>query len=200
MKKENRQMAQEQRRKEREAEARKQKTVKILVPTVVIAAIAVVVIGIVVTSGKSTSTTSGSSTASASSAAAASAVSASETSSSASAASSATSSSASSTASSSAAKTLNNDPMTVAEEGDTVNIDYVGTIDGVEFDGGSTQGKGADLVLGSGTYIPGFEDQIVGHSAGETFDVTVTFPDDYGVADLAGKEAVFKTKLNGVYQ
>lgn len=83
-----------------------------------------------------------------------------------------------------------------AADGDTVNIDYVGAIDGVEFDGGSTQGQGADLVLGSNSYIDDFEAQIVGHMPGETFDVTVTFPEDYGQADLAGKEAVFNTTLN----
>lgn len=81
-----------------------------------------------------------------------------------------------------------------AATGDTVNIDYVGTIDGVEFDGGSA--KGYDLELGSGTFIDGFEDQIVGHTPGETFDVNVTFPDNYGSTDLAGKDAVFSTTLN----
>ncbi len=83
-----------------------------------------------------------------------------------------------------------------AEDGDTVNIDYVGRIDGVAFDGGDTQGNGANLTLGSGTYIDNFEDQIVGHTPGETFDVTVTFPEDYGNEDLNGKEAVFETTLN----
>ena len=83
-----------------------------------------------------------------------------------------------------------------AADGDTVNIDYVGRIDGVEFDGGNTNGNGADLTLGSGTYIDNFEDQIVGHTPGETFDVTVTFPEDYGNDDLNGKEAVFETTLN----
>ena len=83
-----------------------------------------------------------------------------------------------------------------AADGDTVNIDYVGRIDGVAFDGGDTKGNGADLTLGSGTYIDDFEDQIVGHTPGETFDVTVTFPEDYGNEDLNGKEAVFKTTLN----
>lgn len=81
---------------------------------------------------------------------------------------------------------------------DLTVIDFEGFVDDVAFEGG--KGEGYELTLGSGQFIPGFEDQIVGHSAGETFDVTVTFPDDYGVADLAGKEAVFKTKLNGVYQ
>lgn len=81
-----------------------------------------------------------------------------------------------------------------AADGDTVNIDYVGTVDGVEFDGGSAEGY--DLTLGSGTFIEGFEEQIVGHTPGESFDVTVTFPEDYRATDLAGKEAVFATTLN----
>ena len=85
-----------------------------------------------------------------------------------------------------------------AADGDTVNIDYVGSVDGVEFDGGNTQGNGADLTLGSHSYIDDFEDQIVGHSAGEEFDVNVTFPTEYQAAELAGKEAVFKIKLHEV--
>lgn len=83
-----------------------------------------------------------------------------------------------------------------AAMGDTVNIDYVGTVDGVEFDGGSTQGQGADLLLGSHRYIDDFEEQIAGHTPGETFDVNVTFPEDYLSTDLAGKDAVFSTTLN----
>ena len=83
-----------------------------------------------------------------------------------------------------------------AADGDTVNIDYVGRIDGVAFDGGDSQGKGYDLTLGSGTFIDGFEDQIVGHTPGESFDVQVTFPEDYGKEELNGKAAVFKTTLN----
>ena len=83
-----------------------------------------------------------------------------------------------------------------AADGDTVNIDYVGSVDGVEFNGGNTQGNGADLTLGSHSYIDDFEDQIVGHMPGESFDVTVTFPEDYGNEDLNGKEAVFETTLN----
>lgn len=90
-----------------------------------------------------------------------------------------------------------------AEEGDTVNIDYVGKVDGTEFDGGSAQG--AALELGSGSYIgangdyKGFEEQIVGHKAGDQFDLTVKFPDDYTNADMAGKVAVFTTTVNKVY-
>src|SRR5699024_9878611 len=81
-----------------------------------------------------------------------------------------------------------------AADGDTVNIDYTGTIDGVAFDGGSATGD--SLTLGSGRFIDNFEEQIVGHMPGETFDVTVTFPEDYGNEELNGKEAVFETTLN----
>ena len=81
-----------------------------------------------------------------------------------------------------------------AEMGDSVNIDFVGSVDGEEFDGGSAQGY--DITLGSGSFIDDFEDQIAGHTPGETFDVNVTFPDDYNNADLAGKDAVFVTTLN----
>ena len=83
-----------------------------------------------------------------------------------------------------------------AAEGDTVVIDFVGSIDGVEFDGG--KGENFSLGLGSGQFIPGFEDQLVGHSAGETVDVIVTFPEDYQAADLAGKEAKFVTTIHEV--
>ncbi|MGM9637606.1 MAG: trigger factor, partial [Eubacteriales bacterium] len=80
--------------------------------------------------------------------------------------------------------------------GDTANIDYEGFKDGVPFEGG--KGEGFDLKLGSGTFIPGFEDAIVGHSIGEEFDVNVTFPADYHAAELAGAPVVFKTKINGL--
>ena len=76
-----------------------------------------------------------------------------------------------------------------AETGDALSIDFVGTIDGVAFAGGSA--KGYRLELGSGSFIPGFEDQLIGAAAGEHRDVTVTFPADYGAADLAGKTAAF---------
>lgn len=84
----------------------------------------------------------------------------------------------------------------VALKGDTVNIDYVGTIDGVEFDGGNTGGKGTEITLGSSGYIDNFDEQIEGHSPGETFDVKVTFPENYDKDELKGKPAVFKTTLN----
>ena len=79
---------------------------------------------------------------------------------------------------------------------DIANIDYEGSVDGVPFDGG--KGEGHDLKLGSGAFIPGFEEQIVGKSVGEEFDVNVTFPEEYHAAELAGKAAVFKTKLNSL--
>ncbi len=79
---------------------------------------------------------------------------------------------------------------------DIANIDYEGSIDGVPFDGG--KGAGHDLKLGSGSFIPGFEEQIVGKNIGEEFDVNVTFPEDYHASELAGKAAVFKTKLNAL--
>ena len=81
-----------------------------------------------------------------------------------------------------------------AKDGDTAIIDYLGTIDGVPFDGGKDENHG--LVLGSGTFIPGFEEQVIGMSVGEEKDLTVTFPEDYHGKDLAGKEAVFHVKLN----
>ena len=82
-----------------------------------------------------------------------------------------------------------------AQEGDTANIDFEGFIDGVAFDGG--KGEGFDLKLGSGQFIPGFEEQVVGMRAGEERDIDVTFPEDYH-ADMAGKDAVFHVKLNSV--
>ena len=81
-----------------------------------------------------------------------------------------------------------------AELHDTAVIDYEGFCDGVAFDGG--KGESYSLELGSGSFIPGFEDQIVGHSAGDEFDVNVTFPEDYHSEDLKGKAATFKCKLH----
>ena len=83
-----------------------------------------------------------------------------------------------------------------AELTDNVSIDFEGFIDGVAFEGG--KGEDAPLTLGSGQFIPGFEEQIVGHSTGDEFDVVVTFPEDYHAEDLKGKEAVFKTKLHEI--
>ena len=89
-----------------------------------------------------------------------------------------------------------------AADGDTVNINYVGSVNNVEFTGGSAENY--DLTLGSGTFIDGFEDQIIGHKPGETFDVNVTFPDGYSdstdasgnAVKLSGQKAVFTVTLN----
>ena len=81
-----------------------------------------------------------------------------------------------------------------AAMGDIANIDFEGFVDGVAFDGG--KGEGFDLTLGSGQFIPGFEEQVVGMNVGESKDVNVTFPEDYNAKELAGKAAVFAVKLN----
>ncbi|HIW18482.1 trigger factor [Faecalicoccus acidiformans] len=83
-----------------------------------------------------------------------------------------------------------------AQNGDQVVIDYAGTIDGVPFEGGSAENY--PLELGSNTFIPGFEDQLVGVKTGDEKDVVVTFPEDYNAADLAGKEAVFKCTVHDI--
>lgn len=83
-----------------------------------------------------------------------------------------------------------------AQEGDTCVIDFEGFTDGVAFEGG--KGENHSLKLGSGEFIPGFEDQIAGHNVGEEFDVNVTFPEDYQAENLAGKEAVFKVALKSI--
>ena len=82
------------------------------------------------------------------------------------------------------------------ENGDTANIDFEGFKDGVAFEGGKAEGH--NLVIGSGSFIPGFEDQLVGKKAGEEVDVNVTFPADYHAEELAGAPVVFKVKVNAV--
>ena len=83
-----------------------------------------------------------------------------------------------------------------AQTEDLVNIDFEGFVDGEPFEGGKAENH--QLKLGSGQFIPGFEDQVAGHSVGEEFDVNVTFPEDYQAENLKGKAAVFKVKLNGI--
>ncbi|MCI8332541.1 MAG: trigger factor [Clostridiales bacterium] len=83
-----------------------------------------------------------------------------------------------------------------AEMGDIVNFDFDGYLDGAPFEGGKSESF--DLTLGSGQFIPGFEEQVAGHKPGDDFDVNVTFPEDYHASELAGKEAVFKCKLNTI--
>ncbi|MBR4036068.1 MAG: FKBP-type peptidyl-prolyl cis-trans isomerase [Oscillospiraceae bacterium] len=87
----------------------------------------------------------------------------------------------------------------VVKDGDSINIDFDGKIDGVAFEGGSTGGAGNDVTIGSGRFIEGFEEQIIGHKAGETFDINVTFPEDYGNEELNGKDAVFTITVNHLY-
>ena len=82
------------------------------------------------------------------------------------------------------------------ENGDMIKLDFDGSVDGVAFDGGKAENY--DLTVGSGSFIPGFEEQLVGVKAGEEKEVKVTFPEDYHAKDLAGKEAVFKCKVNEI--
>ena len=87
------------------------------------------------------------------------------------------------------------------KDGDTLNIDYVGTVDGVAFEGGSTDGKGTQVTIGVTSYIDDFLEQLIGHQPGETFDIEVTFPDPYqNNPDLAGKDAVFTVTINHIVE
>lgn len=88
------------------------------------------------------------------------------------------------------------DEEVLAENGHQVTIDFVGSIDGVEFEGGSAEG--VDLELGSGRMIPGFEDELIGAKSGEERDLNVTFPEDYGNEELSGKAAVFKATVTAI--
>lgn len=108
--------------------------------------------------------------------------------------------SSSGTSSSSESTTLNTDTALTVADGDTVNIDYTGYVDGVAFDGGSTDGAGADLTIGSGLYIDDFEEQLIGSNVGDQVEVNVTFPEDYGKEDLNGKDATFDVTINGIYK
>jgi trigger factor len=88
------------------------------------------------------------------------------------------------------------DPPRPAQKGDAIRLDFVGSVDGKEFPGGAAQDY--TLELGSGSFIPGFEDQLVGAEVGKTVDVKVTFPAEYGNAELAGKDAVFKCSIKEI--
>lgn len=94
---------------------------------------------------------------------------------------------------------MKEDEEIVIADGDKVSIDYVGSIDGVEFEGGNSDGNGYDLTIGSGSFIDDFEQQLIGHKPGEEVLVQVTFPEDYSSADLAGKDADFNVVIHGVY-
>ena len=97
-------------------------------------------------------------------------------------------------------KKLNKEKTLKVADGDYINLDYVGYINGKAFEGGDTQEKGTDLVIGSNSYIDNFEEQLIGHSPEEEFEIKVTFPEDYGNEELNGKEAVFEIKINGIYE
>ncbi len=84
----------------------------------------------------------------------------------------------------------------VIADGDTVNIDYVGSIDGVAFDGGNTGGLGTTVTIGVTNYIDDFLEQLIGHKPGENFDIEVTFPENYGKEELNGKDAIFNITIN----
>ena len=87
------------------------------------------------------------------------------------------------------------------QDGDTLNIDYVGKVDGVAFEGGSTDGNGTQVTIGVTSYIDDFLEQLIGHQPGETFDIEVTFPDPYeNNPDLAGKDAVFTVTVNHIVE
>ena len=173
MKKENRKMAQERRARERRKKELQRKISKIIVIVLPIIAVVALIIAIIVTSGSSKNTTSSGDAAA---------------------------ESGSTDNSTDDSTSYSTDSSLTVEDGDTVNIDYVGSIDGVEFDGGNTQGNGTDLTIGSGRYIDDFEEQLSGAHPGDEVEVTVTFPDDYGNDELNGKEAVFNVTVNGIYQ
>jgi trigger factor len=82
------------------------------------------------------------------------------------------------------------------ENGDTIELNYSGTVDGIKFDGGTAENQ--TLVIGSGTFIPGFEEQLIGSNIGEEKDIKVTFPKEYGMEQLNGKEANFAVKINNI--
>ncbi len=94
-------------------------------------------------------------------------------------------------------KELSTDEQRVIADGDEVNIDFVGTVDGVEFDGGNSGGAGYDLTIGSGSFVDDFEQQLIGHKPGDEVTVEVTFPEDYN-EEMAGKDAVFAVTVNGI--
>lgn len=100
----------------------------------------------------------------------------------------------------SAHRTLNEEVGILLEKGDTVQIQYVGKVDGVAFEGGSTGEEGTTLTLGSGSYIDDFEDQLIGKAVGDEVLVEVTFPENYGKEELNGKDATFEVVIDGVYE
>ena len=97
-------------------------------------------------------------------------------------------------------KELKEDTSLEVKDGDTVNIDYVGTVDGEEFEGGNSNGAGYDLEIGSGSFVDNFEEQLIGTHPGDSVTVKVTFPDDYSSEELQGKAAEFAVDVHGIYE
>ncbi len=97
-------------------------------------------------------------------------------------------------------KELNEDSSLEVKDGDTVSIDYVGTVDGEEFDGGNSNGSGYDLEIGSGSFVDDFEQQLIGSHPGDSVTVEVTFPEDYNAEELQGKDAEFAVEVHGIYE
>ena len=183
MKKENKKMAQERRARERrkkEIQRKISKTIVILIPLIAVIAL---FIAIAITSADSASDTDANT----------------DTSTGSSTDTDTTADNSTDTDNDSAG--YSTDASLTVEDGDTVNIDYVGSVDGVEFEGGSTRGQGTDLVIGSGSYIDDFEEQLIGAHPGDEVDVYATFPDPYNNnPDLSGKEALFEVTINGIYE
>lgn len=181
MKKENKKMAQQHRAAERKKEAQKnlcKKVITICVPVLILLLLFYIGIGgFSKNSAEETTTAAGSDTTTVDS----------------------TTSSDSEEATTEAATYLTDADLTV-KDGDTVNIDYIGYVNGEEFSGGNTNGAGTDLVIGSNSYIDDFEEQLIGAHPGDQVEVRVTFPDSYHEESLAGKEALFLTTVNGIYE
>ena len=174
MKKENKKLAQVRRAKQRKKQKIKSivaKVLQITIPSVVF--LAIVVIALTDPFAKEDTSDSGTST---------------DTSAEA---------STSDTSVSEASTSLKTDPTLEVKDGSMISIDYVGTIDGKEFE--NTQGYGTDLIIGSGNFIDDFEQQLIGAHPGDTVEVNATFPEDYSKEDLRGKDAVFQVVINGIY-
>lgn len=92
------------------------------------------------------------------------------------------------------------DESVLVADGDKINLDYVGYVDGEAFEGGDTKGAGTELTIGSGSYIDDFEEQLIGYAPGARVEVNVTFPENYGNEKLNGKDALFNVTINGIYK
>ena len=171
-------MAQERRAKERRKKELQRKISRIIVIVLPLIAVIALIIAIIVTSGSSNSSSGSDNTTTESDSGTEDST---ETNS---------DTDTSDTGDSADDASYSTDTFLTIEDGDTVNIDYVGSIDGVEFDGGNTQGQGTDLTIGSGRYIDDFEEQLIGAHPGDNVEVTVTFPEDYGNEELNGKESI----------